>query len=35
MKNPLAINFYARPPAIGLAQFCALAEQAGAQAAGA
>ena len=34
IMNPLAINFYVCPPDIGLAQFCALAEQAGAQAVG-
>lgn len=32
--NPLAINFYVCPPDLGLAQFCDLAERAGAQAVG-
>lgn len=32
--NPLSINFYVCPPDLGLAQFCALAERAGAQAVG-
>ena len=32
--NPLSVNFYICPPDLGLAQFCALAERAGAQAVG-